>query len=97
MHVISRPTLIAFWSKHSDAEQSLKAWHAEAAHSAWTCPNDIRQRYRSVDFLPDHRVVFNIKGDRYRLVVRINYDSGTVFICFVGTHAEYDRIDAETI
>lgn len=97
MHVISRKTLVAFWKIHADAEEALKAWYHEAKDAHWKTPNDIKGRYRSADFLPDNRVVFNIKGNHYRLVVRINYHSGTVFIRYLGTHAEYDRIDAERI
>jgi mRNA interferase HigB len=97
MHVIKRKTLLIFWKKHADAKQALEAWYAEAKQASWKTPDEIKQRYRSADFLPGNRVVFNIKGNAYRLVVQIHYNTGTVFIRFVGTHAEYDRIDAETI
>ncbi len=97
MRVISRGTLQAFWEKHRDAEQALKAWHQEAEKATWKSPQDIRLRYRSADFLPKDRVVFNIKGNSYRLVVAIRYEFFVVYIRFVGTHAEYDEIDATTI
>ncbi len=97
MRVISVKALREFWEKHADAEQALRAWNQEAKAAEWNKPNDIKQRYRSADVLPDNRVVFNIKGDHYRLVVKINYSVGLVFIRFVGTHAEYDKINAEKI
>lgn len=97
MRVISVKALREFWENHADAEQALRAWYQEAKAAQWKQPNDIKQRYRSSDILPDNRVVFNIKGNRYRLVVKVNYSVGIVFIRFVGTHAEYDRINAETI
>ena len=97
MRVISVRALREFWEKHADTEQALRAWNQEAKAARWNKPNDIKQRYRSADVLPDNRVVFNIKGDRYRLVVKINYSVGLVFVRFVGTHAEYDKIDAEII
>jgi len=95
MRVISKTTLIAFWKAHPDMEDRLKAWHAEAKSAEWKTPDDIKQRYRSADFLADNRVVFNIKGNAYRLVVKIHYNTGIIYIRFIGTHAEYDRIDAE--
>lgn len=97
MHVIKRLTLSQYWDVHPDVEDELKAWFYEAKHANWKTPNEIKQRYSSADFLRDNRVVFNIKGNHYRLIVRINYASGTVFVLFIGTHAEYDKIDAEKI
>lgn len=97
MHVISRKTLCDFWLKHSDAEEALKAWFREAKAAKWASFDDIKARYNSADAVPDNRVVFNIKGNSYRLIVRINYNSGCIFIRFVGTHAEYDKVNAETI
>jgi len=97
MRVVSRQTLIQFWKNHTDAEESLTDWHKEAEDAHWQSPKDIKASYRSADFLPGNRVVFNIKGNHYRLVVKIHYNTGVVFIRFIGTHAEYDRINAETI
>jgi mRNA interferase HigB len=97
MHVISRRTLITFWKAHADVEGSLRAWYAEAKSAIWKTPDDIKQRYRSADFLASNRDVFNIKGNDYRLVVKIHYNTGRLYIRFVGTHAEYDKIDAERI
>jgi mRNA interferase HigB len=97
MHIISVKTLREYWHAHTDVEEPLKAWKAEVEKAIWKKPNDIKKRYRSADFLKDYRVVFNIKGNEYRLVVKIHYNTGTVFIRFIGTHAEYAKIDAETI
>ena len=97
MHVISVKTLREYWHDHPDVEQPLKAWKAEAEKANWKTPGDIKRRYPSADFLKGNRVVFNIKGNAYRLVVKIHYNTGTVFIRFIGTHAEYDRIEAENI
>ena len=97
MHVISIKALKEFWLRHADAEAPLKAWYHEAEHAQWDSFPDILARYNSADCLPNQRVVFNIKGNHYRLIVRINYESKTLFIRFIGTHAEYDKINAETI
>jgi mRNA interferase HigB len=97
MRIVAIKTLRQFWSKHRDAEQSLKAWYAEAADAQWRTPQYILARYGSADLLSGNRVVFNVKGNQYRLVVKIHYNTGIVYIRFIGTHAEYDRIDAETI
>ncbi len=97
MHVIARKALIDFWTRYPDSEQSLRAWHHEATRAEWRTSADMRQMYGSASVITAERVVFNICGNKYRLVVRINYGSGAVFIRFVGTHAEYDAIDAETV
>src|SRR5271157_2817737 len=97
MRVISRKTLRDFWEKHADAEQPLKAWFHETKAARWRSFTDLKARYRFADALPGERVVFNIKSNTYRLIVRIHYRPGIVFIRFIGTHAEYDRIDATTI
>ena len=97
MRIIAVRTLREFWNTHADAEQPLKSWFKEAADTRWNGPNDIKQRYPSADILPSNRIVFNIKGNTYRLIVKIHYNTGIVFIRFVGTHAEYDKIDAATI
>ena len=97
MRVIARKTLKDFWTKHADSEQPLKAWFHETRTTRWKSFTDIKTRYRSADALPGNRVVFNIKGNTYRLIVRIHYNTSFVFIRFIGTHAEYDRIDATTI
>ncbi len=97
MRIFARKTLRNFWIKHSDYEEALKAWFSEAENSRWESPVDIKIKYPHASILPDNRVVFNIKGNKYRLIVKINYDYGQIFIRFVGTHAEYDKIDATTI
>jgi mRNA interferase HigB len=97
MRVIAISTLRAFWSKHSDAQTPLRAWYALASRSQWRSPSDIKEAYRNASFTANNRVVFNIKGNDYRLVVLVRYDKGLLFVKFVGTHAQYDKIDASTV
>lgn len=97
MRIIARRTLREFYANHADSKAPLEAWFHEAAVSRWQGPRDIKKRYPSADFLPGNRVVFNIKGNTYRQIVKIHYNTGIVFIRFVGTHADYDKIDATTI
>ena len=97
MHIISRKALREFWEHYPDARQALQAWYADAKRATWKTPTDIKNVYRNASIIAHNRVVFNIKGNRYRLVVAINYEHGIVYIRFVGTHQEYDRIDATTI
>lgn len=97
MRVVAVSTLKAFWSHHPDAEQPLKAWYEEASNASWNQPADIKNQYRSTSVLKNRRVVFNIKGNDYRLVVAIAYKLQIVYVKFVGTHKEYDVIDAETV
>ena len=97
MRVIAIKALREFWARHRGAEAALTAWYAEAELAQWATPQDILDRYQSADILPANRVVFSIKGNRYRLVVKIHYNTGNVYIRFVGTHAEYDKINAEEI
>jgi mRNA interferase HigB len=97
MRIIAVRTLRDFWKQHADAEQALKSWYHEAQKSNWSQPVDIKQHFPSADILPGNRVVFNIKGNTYRLIVKFHYDRGVGYIRFVGTHAEYDKIDANSI
>lgn len=97
MRVIAKPVLRAFWEKHKDSEQALKSWYKEAEDANWKVPGAIKARYPEASILKENRVVFNIKGNKYRLVVRLNYDYGIVWIRFIGTHRQYDQIDAQTI
>ncbi len=97
MRIIARSTLRNFWQKHKDAEQPLKAWFAEAKRARWENPNQIKRQYKSASILKNGRVVFNIAGNKYRLVVRINYKSKILFIRFIGTHDDYDTINVEEI
>jgi mRNA interferase HigB len=97
VRVIAKSTLRSFWIKHNDCEEQLKTWYKEAADANWKSPKDIKKEYPSASILPNNRVVFNIKGNHYRIITRINYDYGIVWIRFVGTHKQYDTIDASTI
>ena len=97
MRVIAKKVLRDFWIKHPDSEQQLKAWYQEADSADWTNPRDIKIEYPTASFLQDNRVVFNIRGNHYRLIVKINYHYRMVWIRFIGTHAQYDKIDATKI
>ena len=97
MRIVARRALREFWEEHKDVEESLRAWYSEVKQAHWETSQDILDHYRTARTLPDNRVVFNIRRNRYRLVVKVNYDRGIVYIRFVGTHAEYDRINAEKI
>ena len=97
MRIAARSTLRVFYAVHADAKSALEAWFYETAAAKWAGPQDIKRRHPSSDVLPGNRVVFNIKGNTYRLIVKIHYKTGIVFIRFVGTHAEYDKIDAATV
>jgi len=97
VRVISKSTLRDFWIMHKDSEGQLKSWYAEAERSNWISTNDIKAEYPTASILQGNRVVFNIKGNSYRLVVKINYKVGVIWIRFIGTHGEYDKINAETI
>lgn len=97
MRVIALSTLRGFWEKHPDAETPLRAWHALASRADWKTPTDIKAAYRNASFVADRRVVFNIKGNDYRLVVAVRYDKGLMYVRFVGTHRQYDKIDVETV
>ena len=90
-------TLRAFWERHPDAEHPLKAWYEEATNASWTQPADIKKQYRNASVLKNRRVVFNIKGNDSRLIVALAYKLQIVYVKFVGTHKEYDAVDAETI
>lgn len=97
MRVIAKKTLREFWEVHADCEQQLKSWYLEADKATWKNLNELKDEYPSASILNDNRVCFNIKGNNYRLIVRINFDYQMMWIRFVGTHAEYDKIDANTI
>ena len=97
MGVIAKKILRDFWTKHSECEQQLKVWYKEVEDATWKNSNDIKRKYPSVSILEDNRVVFNIKGNKYRLIVRINYHYQMVWIRFIGTHAQYDKTDATKI
>lgn len=89
MQVIARRTLKQFWKRHPQAETSLRAWYAAVSAAGWDGPADIRAAFNSADFLADNRVIFNIGGNRFRLIVHVSYVYRRVLVKFVGTHAEY--------
>jgi mRNA interferase HigB len=97
VRVIAKRTLREFWAKHPDAQGSLAAWYRDAEAATWREPADIKARVASVSFVGSDRVVFNIGGNKYRLVARVVYAFGLVYVRFVGTHAAYDAIDVATI
>jgi mRNA interferase HigB len=97
MRIISRRTLKEFWEKHSDVEGALKTWYARVKRAKWKIPSDVKVDYRNASFIENNRVIFNIKGNSYRLVTAIHYQSGIVYIRFIGTHKVYNKIDASTI
>jgi mRNA interferase HigB len=97
MRVIALKTIRDFCRRYPDAANALKAWTEEARLAAWKGPQDIKNQYRSASFLKGNRVVFNIKGNDYRLVVAIAYRYEAAYVKFIGTHAQYDEIDAQTI
>lgn len=97
MRVIAVKQLWDFWLRHPDAEQALRAWFDEASKARWLTPQDIKRAYASASFLAGRRVVFNIRGNQYRLVVAVAYRYEAVYIKFIGTHAQYDAIDAASV
>jgi mRNA interferase HigB len=95
--IFSKGTLREFWETYSDSEQYLKTWYDTAMNSDWKTPNDVKQTYANASILKNSRIVFNIKGNSYRLVVKFNFEKQWIFSRFIGTHAEYDEIDADNI
>jgi len=97
VRVIAKKILRIYWEKQIDAEGQLKTWYKEASKANWNSPKDIKSEYPRASILKNNRVVFNICGNKFRLIVQINYLRQWVFIRFIGTHKEYDLIDAEKI
>jgi len=97
MRVISKAALVDFWALHPPAQQPLQDWYEEASAAQWRTPQDIKARYASASFLGHNRVVFNIKGNDYRLVVAVAYRFAALYIKFVGTHPQYDAVRALTV
>jgi len=97
MRVIAKKILREFWQKHTDSEEQLKTWYKEVSKTSWLNPSDIKKDYARASILKGGRVVFDICGSKYRLVVDINYSRQWVFIRFIGTHKDYDNIDANRI
>lgn len=97
MRIISRRLLREFWAKYPDSTIALQTWFHDVQRATWNSPADIKAVYQNASFLANNRVVFNIKGNHYRLVVVVVFRHGVVYIRFIGTHEEYDRIDAATV
>ncbi len=98
MQIVALRTLRQFWAKHPQTEGPIRAWYGMASHGEWTSPADIKREFgTTVDFIADNRVVFDLGGNKYRLVVHVSYRFKRALVKFIGTHAEYDRINAETI
>jgi mRNA interferase HigB len=99
MRIISRKALREFWQRpgRGDAEQPLKAWYQAVARADWSNPAEVKAAFRNVSIVRHNRLVFNIAGNKYRLVARVNYSYRVIYIRFVGTHQEYDRIDAAEV
>ena len=97
MNVISKRTLVEFYEKHPQSKTPLEVWHFDTRKAAWKTPDDIKKVYSNASFLEDNRVVFNIKGNDYRLIVHIDYLRKIVRVKFIGTHAEYDKINTKEI
>ena len=95
--IFAKSTLRMFWEKYPDSEQYLKTWYDTAMSSEWRTPADVKKSYASASILKDSRIVFNIKGNSYRLVTKFNFEKQLIFIRFIGTHTEYDKIDANSI
>ena len=95
--IFAKSTLREYWEKHPDSEQYLKTWYDTAMSSDWNSPNAVKQTYTNASILKDSRIVFNIKGNSFRLVTKFNFIKKWIFIRFIGTHKEYDNIDANTI
>ncbi len=94
MHIISRKCLKDFWKKHNQAERALSAWYSEAKKANWTSFDDIKKMYKNADLVAENRVIFNIGGNKYRLIVKFDFQKKVAFIKFVGTHSEYNKIQA---
>jgi len=97
VRIISKKALRDYWTRVPEAKSELEAWYAEVKAANWASPVDVKAKYGSASILKGGRVVFNICGNRYRLVVKINYTYRTIYIRFLGTHREYDKINAETV
>jgi mRNA interferase HigB len=95
--IFAKSTLREFWAKYPDTEQYLKTWYDTAINANWRTPAEVKQAYATASILKDSRIVFNIKGNSYRLVAKFYFEKQWIFIRFIGTHIEYDKIDANTI
>ena len=97
MRIIAKRALGDFCTIHADSEQQLKEWYRETERTEWRNIHDLKKDYPSASILKDNRIVFNIKGNNYRLIVKFSFEYQICWIRFVGTHAEYDKINANTI
>jgi mRNA interferase HigB len=97
MNVIALKTLKLFWVIHPQAQGPLTNWYDVAKRAEWRSPQDVRNDFNSVDFVADNRAIFNIGGNKYRLITRISYEYMHVLVKFIGTHADYERIDPDTV
>jgi mRNA interferase HigB len=95
--IFAKSTLRDFWEKFPDSEQYLKTWYDTAYSSNWKTPNDVKKSYANASILKNNRIVFNIKGNSYRLVIKFNFEQQLAFVRFIGTHVDYDKIDANNI
>ncbi len=95
--IVAKRTLREFWEKHAESEQYLKTWYDTAKNSNWKTPNDVKNSYANASILKNERIIFNIKGNDYRLIAKFNFQKGWIFIRFIGTHSEYDKINADTV
>ena len=97
MRIFSKKILREYWEQHADAKPGLQAWYEETLRVEWQSPIDIKNSHANASIIADHRVVFNIQGNAYRLIVKVHYDRGFVYVRFVGTHADYDKVDAKIV
>ena len=95
--IFAKSTLREYWERHPDSEQHLKTWYDTAMNAEWKSPNDVKQTYGNTSILKDSRIVFNIKGNSYRLIAKFNFEKQLIVVRFIGTHEEYYRIDVNTI
>lgn len=97
MHIISRPALIKFWIKHPDSETPLRVWFKKVEQSKWKNINELKADFPTADYVGNNRVVFDIKGNKYRIIILVFFLGQKMFIRFIGTHAEYDKVDAKNV
>ena len=98
MQIVARRTLRKFWELHSQAEGPIRAWSALVSKARWRSPIDVKRQFgNTVDFVADNRIIFDLGGNKYRLVVHASYEFSRVLVKFIGSHADYDRIDPETV
>lgn len=98
MQIVALRTLKLFWLRHPQAERPTRAWHGLVSQAVWHGPADVKEQFgTTVDFIADNRIIFDLSGKKYRLVVHVSYRFKRVLVKFVGTHAEYDRIDPESV